>query len=53
MALLLVFAPDLLRNLPSSALAAVVIASAIGLFEITDLGRIFRIQRWEFWLSIV
>jgi high affinity sulfate transporter 1 len=52
-ALLLVFAPDLLRNLPSSALAAVVIASAIGLFEIADLGRIFRIQRWEFWLSIV
>ena len=52
-ALLLVFAPDLLRNLPSSALAAVVIASAIGLFEFADLGRIFRIQRWEFWLSIV
>ena len=29
------------------------IASAIGLIEVTDLGRIFRIQRWEFWLSIV
>ena len=52
-ALLLVVAPDLLRNLPSAALAAVVIASAIGLFEIADLGRIFRIQQWEFWLSIV
>ena len=52
-ALLLLVAPDLLRNLPSSALAAVVIASAIGLIEVTDLGRIFRIQRWEFWLSIV
>jgi len=52
-ALLLVVAPDLLQNLPSSALAAVVIASAIGLIEVTDLGRIFRIQRWEFWLSIV
>ena len=51
-ALLLVLAPDLLRNLPTSALAAVVIASAIGLFEFTDLRRIFRIQRWEFWLSI-
>jgi MFS superfamily sulfate permease-like transporter len=34
-------------------LAAVVIASAIGLFEFADLIRIFRIQRWEFWLSIV
>jgi high affinity sulfate transporter 1 len=51
-ALLLVLAPALLSNLPNSALAAVVIASAIGLFEFTDLRRIFRIQRWEFWLSI-
>jgi high affinity sulfate transporter 1 len=51
-ALLLVVAPDLLRHLPSSALAAVVIASAIGLIEVADLRRIYRIQRWEFWLSI-
>jgi high affinity sulfate transporter 1 len=50
---LLIVAPDLLRNLPTSALAAVVIASAIGLFEFSDLRRIYRIQRWEFWLSIV
>ena len=52
-ALLLLVAPNLLQNLPSAALAAVVIASAMGLFEITDLIRIFRIQPWEFWLSIV
>jgi high affinity sulfate transporter 1 len=52
-AALLMFAPGLLRNLPSAALAAVVIASAIGLFEIADLKRIFQIQAWEFWLSIV
>ena len=32
-ALLLVFGPNLLQNLPNSALAAVVITSAIGLFE--------------------
>ena len=51
-ALLLVLAPDLLQNLPASALAAVVIASAIGLIEVADLRRIYRIQRWEFWLSI-
>jgi high affinity sulfate transporter 1 len=51
-AVLLLAAPDLLHNLPTSALAAVVIASAIGLIEITDLRRIYRIQRWEFWLSI-
>jgi high affinity sulfate transporter 1 len=51
--LLLLVAPNLLQHLPAAALAAVVIASAIGLFEVTDLIRIFRIQRWEFWLSIV
>jgi high affinity sulfate transporter 1 len=51
-ALLLVFAPSLLKDLPNSALAAVVIAAAIGLFEFADLRRILRIQAWEFWLSI-
>ena len=28
------------------------IASAIALIEVKDLRRIYRIQRWEFWLSI-
>ena len=51
-AALLMVAPDLLKNLPTAALAGVVIASAIALIEITDLRRIYRIQRWEFWLSI-
>ena len=51
-ALLLLVAPDLLRHLPNSALAAVVIAAAIGLFEFADLARIWRIQRWECGLSI-
>ncbi|MFK8328691.1 SulP family inorganic anion transporter [Pseudomonas sp. BJa5] len=51
-AVLLLLAPDLLKHLPNSALAAVVIAAAIGLFEFKDLKRIYRIQRWEFWLSI-
>ena len=52
-ALLILMAPNLLQHLPNAALAAVVIASALGLFEIDDLVRIYRIQRWEFWLSIV
>jgi high affinity sulfate transporter 1 len=51
-ALLLVYAPNLLHNLPYAALAAIVIASALGLFEINDLRRLYRIQRWEFWLSL-
>jgi MFS superfamily sulfate permease-like transporter len=51
-ALLLLFAPYLLQNLPNTTLAAVVITSAIGLFEYSDLRRLYRIQRWEFWLSM-
>ncbi|WP_448681255.1 SulP family inorganic anion transporter [Pseudomonas nicosulfuronedens] len=50
--LLLLVAPNLLEHLPNSALAAVVIAAALGLFEFADLKRIFRLQQWEFWLSI-
>lgn len=50
--LLLLTAPNLMEHLPNSALAAVVIAAALGLFEFTDLKRIFRLQQWEFWLSI-
>jgi len=52
-ALLIIAAPNLLQNLPTSALAAVVIASAIGLVEIQDLIRIYKMQKWEFWLSIL
>jgi len=52
-ALVIVAAPNLFNDLPYSALAAVVIAAAIGLFEFDDLGRIYRIQNWEFWLSIL
>lgn len=50
--LLLLVAPNLMQHLPNSALAAVVIAAALGLFEFADLKRIFRMQQWEFWLSI-
>jgi high affinity sulfate transporter 1 len=51
-ALLLVLTPNLLRYLPHTALAAVVIAAAIGLIQVSELRRIYRIQRWEFWLSM-
>src|SRR5262249_46332669 len=50
--LLVVLAPNLMQHLPTSALAAGVISSAVGLFEFRELRRIYRIQRWEFWLSV-
>lgn len=51
-AAMLQWGPGLLEHLPRSALAAVVISAAISLFEFADLRRIWRIQRWEFWLSV-
>src|SRR4029453_10036912 len=41
-AILLLVAPNLLQHLPTAALAAVVIAAAIGLIEVADLARIYR-----------
>src|SRR4029450_5034454 len=52
-ALLIVAAPMLFQYLPYAALAGVVIAAAIGRFEFGDLAGIYRIQRWEFCLSIL
>jgi high affinity sulfate transporter 1 len=52
-ALILLVAPNVLQYLPTAALAAVVVTSAIGLIEISGLIHILRVQRWEFWLSIV
>jgi MFS superfamily sulfate permease-like transporter len=51
-AIMLMIAPNLLKNLPMATLASVVIASAISLIEIADLRRIYRVQRWEVGLSI-
>ncbi len=51
-AALLLFWPNLLKFTPTAALAAVMIAAAISMAEVTDLPRLFRIQRWEFWLSM-
>jgi high affinity sulfate transporter 1 len=49
---LILLAPSLLHNVPVAVLAAIVIVSALGLVQIADLRRIYRIQRWEFWLSM-
>jgi len=51
--LLLVFAPSLLQNLPQAALGAVVICASLGLIEIAEVVRLYRLRRNEFVLSIV
>jgi high affinity sulfate transporter 1 len=51
-ALLLVFAPALLQNLPNAALGAVVIAACISLVDIPGVVRLYRLRRSEFAFSI-
>ncbi len=51
--LLLVAAPWLLQDLPIAALAAVVIASAIRLFDVDALVVFYRVRRSELVLSLV
>ena len=50
--LMLVFAPALLADLPSSVLAAVVIAASLSLVEIAGVIRLYRMRRSEFFLAI-
>lgn len=52
-ALLLVFAPRLLRNLPHAALSAVVVSACLGLVEISGVLRLYRLRRSELAFSIV
>ena len=52
-ALLLVFAPALLQNLPSAALGAVVISACLSLVDIKGVVRFYRLRPGEFVLSIV
>jgi high affinity sulfate transporter 1 len=51
-ALMLLFFPNIVRNLPNSALAAVVITAAIGLLEIAGVRKLYRQRKTEFSLSI-
>ncbi len=52
-ALLLVFAPLLMRNLPASALGAVVIAASCSIFQVSEVRRLYDLRRGEFYLSLI
>lgn len=51
--LLLVAAPTLMQNLPTTALAAIVIAAAIQILDVRVLHTFYRVRRSDFVLSIV
>jgi len=50
---LLVFLPGLLQDLPTAALAAVVISAVLGLVEVPALVRVYRLRRTEFVISLL
>ena len=52
-ALLLIFAPNLLKNLPQAVLGAVVICACISIVEVRALVRLYKLRREEFVFSIV
>ncbi len=52
-ALLLVFAPTLLQNLPNAVLGAVVISACLSLVDIPGVVRLYHLRRGEFVLSVV
>ena len=52
-ALLLLFAPALLQNLPSAVLGTVVISACLSLVDVKGVARLYRLRLSEFVLSIV
>jgi len=52
-ALMLVFVPNIVQDLPSAALAAVVIAASLSLVEVAGVRKLWRMRKTEFVLSIV
>jgi high affinity sulfate transporter 1 len=51
-ALMLLLAPGLVRNLPEATLGAIVIVAATSLVEIRRVRRLLRVRPSEFWVSI-
>jgi high affinity sulfate transporter 1 len=51
-ALMLLFAPAALQNLPQATLGAIVIVAATSLIEVRKVRRLLRVRPSEFWVSI-
>jgi high affinity sulfate transporter 1 len=49
---MVLFLPGLVRNMPQSALSAIVIAAALSLFDVGELRRLRRMRRSEFILAL-
>jgi MFS superfamily sulfate permease-like transporter len=49
---MLLFVPGLVQNMPQSALAAIIIAASISLFDVGELRHLWSVRRSEFVLAI-
>jgi high affinity sulfate transporter 1 len=50
---MLLFVPGLVRNMPQSALAAIIIAASLSLFDVAELRHLWAVRRSEFVLALV
>jgi len=50
---MVLFIPGLVQNMPQSALAAIIIAASISLFDIPELRRLWSVRKSEFVLAMV
>lgn len=48
---MLLFVPGLVKNMPQSALAAIIIAASLSLFDVGELRRLWSVRRSEFVLA--
>ena len=50
---MLLFVPGLVQNMPQSALAAIIIAASLSLFDVAELRHLWSVRKSEFVLAIV
>jgi MFS superfamily sulfate permease-like transporter len=50
---MLLFVPGLVKNMPQSALAAIIIAASLSLFDVAELRHLWAVRRSEFALAII
>jgi MFS superfamily sulfate permease-like transporter len=50
---MLLFVPGLVKNMPNSALAAIIIAASLSLFDVAELRHLWKVRRSEFALALI
>jgi high affinity sulfate transporter 1 len=50
---MLLFVPGLVQNMPNSALAAIIIAASLSLFDVAELRHLWAVQRSEFAIALI